>query len=1432
MYKRVQLKPIGMNRDLSDSSFNSQFAFENRNIRISPIEGNTLLSIVNEKGTLPLNTEGENILGSIVGYSVIKDILVLFTTDPLRGDTIYSATFKNDDTLSIEEVYNGRLGLSTKYPLETISIYENENNIKVYWTDGVNQPRVINIKDTNALNDNSFDFIPKINNLGDSKVHIKKNYTSGTFPSGTIQYCFTYYNKNRQETNIVEVSPLYYTSEINRGGSPEENVSSSFTVSFTNVDTSFEYIRLYSILRTSINATPLCKVVADLKIDTNMSIIDTGNIGYTIDPSDLLFVGGEVIAAGTFTQKDNTLFLGNLSVEKFKVDDITTSDGESIKELVQKENVIFVDNEEGDNAEFVIAINNGSIGEYPYKSQLDNSSRNIKIFKHNETYRLGLQFQHETGKWSSPVWVGDATNNIKPKGLYDTEDTILVSTGKPLLKLSNQNLISALLHNGYKAVRPLVVYPTDNDRSCICQGVINPTVFNIGDRDKGTTYSQASWYFRPKLPYEIRNLDFDDFLDFSGKQEYSSNSIGGILTTEDFYLTVNPDNGWPLAFSPEDAWTEFRHHYFIPHNRDTRAEIQGIEQYPNSTVLTADDVFYTLDEVPFLENKTTLPDVVEYFPEMYTIDSALVTLNSPEVEIGEMNEGLLNNTKLRYVGIIPITGNTQDIDIIASTPGLTNNQGDTGAGFQKILYNKPNLNRLAGRRKLASSSWKDYLSKIETSQDDFITYPWHREGSLNSERQATDGYRSALLKNQKRSNLFYSTNSIYLDKGTEYEPKSPSLFRDESIKYVEYPVASEYDNIVYRGNIEQTLLPKFIDSDTPLVTGNWVVRKSTGYSIVTSGNRKFRYVNAQKERYGIDPMSIKYKSTPHIVIDHGFRDYGDYTARIITPIIGNDRLHSPINDESIGDANNATFYGSTKDVSDIIDVSSAVAEASNNNFTSTPGYSWLWLAELYRDIPKEVRFGGTSEQAIENNNWLVAGDTYKLEELLEGESINILWKEGDHYYQRYDCLKTYPYTLEDTNSVVEILSFMCETRVNLDGRYDKNRGKSNNLVMTPTNFNLINNAYSQSNNFFNYRVISKQYAEIERYLNQITWSKTKTFGEEVDTWTNITLASILDLDGDKGRVESLKRLNNDIIAFQETGISHILYNDNMQISTTQGVPIEIANSGKVQGKRYLSTSVGCNNKWSICESPSGLYFIDDNTKGIYLFNGNLTNLTTKLGFSTWARENFSNLKKFTIEDTDNFISYYDPELGEVLFISNKECLAYSESLGTFTSFYDYRNHSLFARIKDSTLLFGRPPGSSNVKFYKYHEGEYNKFYEDYKPFYTEVLVNPDSTKDKIFNNIEFRSNTYDGDSLLDLETFDSLRVYNEYQDTGDTSLLIKQGVPSIMKKKFRIWRINIPRDKKNARDRIRNPWIKIKLSKNSQDSHKTVLHDIVVDYFD
>jgi hypothetical protein len=67
--------------------------------------------------------------------------------------------------------------------------------------------------------------------------------------------------------------------------------------------------------------------------------------------------------------------------------------------------------------------------------------------------------------------------------------------------------------------------------------------------------------------------------------------------------------------------------------------------------------------------------------------------------------------------------------------------------------------------------------------------------------------------------------------------------------------------------------------------------------------------------------------------------------------------------------------------------------------------------------------------------------------------------------------------------------------------------------------------------------------------------------------------------------------------------------------------------------------------------------------------------------------------------------------------------------------------------------------------------------------------------------------------------FDTVRVWDEYQDTGDIDLKFIDDSPSNMKKKFRIWRMDIPRDVADGKSRIRNTWAKIKFVMNRPMPH-------------
>ena len=499
---------------------------------------------------------------------------------------------------------------------------------------------------------------------------------------------------------------------------------------------------------------------------------------------------------------------------------------------------------------------------------------------------------------------------------------------------------------------------------------------------------------------------------------------------------------------------------------------------------------------------------------------------------------------------------------------------------------------------------------------------------------------------------------------------------------------------------------------------------------------------------------------------------------------------------------------------------------------------YVFIGELFRSFgtgKDDTRYGGINEAALENNTFISCGETTPLGKTLYG-------LEGDTYVQRYDFIKTMPMTDEDENQVLDITSVMLETHENLDGRYDNQR-TSNPVNINYNEFNKINPVYSQQNSFIPSTVLDERY-DLSYYPTQITWSEEKVFNEEIDTWTGIHLASSLQLDGDKGPVRAIKRFRNSLIAFQDKGICEILFNSRTQLSTTEGVPIEIANSGKVDGKRYVTDKSGCINKWSIIETPGGIYFIDNINSSISLFNGSVQSLSDIKGFKNWIG-NKNRTLLWNPQSFDNFVTFWDRVNDDIYFIGKKSdeaynTLCYNETLQQFTSFFDYGEVPMMVNVQDRFLAY------RDGNLWLQNEGAYStNLFGEAQDFHVLYRVTPDPYGDKIFSSIEYRADMFDtsdnhSEGTLTDHTFDTLNVWNEYQSNEVHPLFDSKDSYPDVRRKFRIWRMDMPRDRKHegnpyGLNRMRNPWLYVKLTKhydNDSPDERMVLHDVTVRYFE
>ena len=295
----ITLNNKGMTKDISVSKVNNDFAYENFNIRIIPTDKDTLLTVTNEKGNKPIElissggTSSTLSYGTLIGHSVLDRYLVLFFhNDSTNKDSIIRIEYKKElnKWYKREILVNKNLNFSSSNPLETISNYESEDIMKVYWVDGINQPRFVNISDK-SLNSNNNTFIDFVSEFNFSmKVSISKSYVGESgFKSGIIQYIITYSNKYGQETNPAFISTIQYITHPDRGGSEEDKLNCQFNISLSNLDTRYDTVNIYSIIRTSLGGDFAAYKVASLNTSNgNVIYSDNGNYSESIDVTKLL----------------------------------------------------------------------------------------------------------------------------------------------------------------------------------------------------------------------------------------------------------------------------------------------------------------------------------------------------------------------------------------------------------------------------------------------------------------------------------------------------------------------------------------------------------------------------------------------------------------------------------------------------------------------------------------------------------------------------------------------------------------------------------------------------------------------------------------------------------------------------------------------------------------------------------------------------------------------------------------------------------------------------------------------------------------------------------------------------------------------------------------------------------------------------------------
>ncbi len=471
-------------------------------------------------------------------------------------------------------------------------------------------------------------------------------------------------------------------------------------------------------------------------------------------------------------------------------------------------------------------------------------------------------------------------------------------------------------------------------------------------------------------------------------------------------------------------------------------------------------------------------------------------------------------------------------------------------------------------------------------------------------------------------------------------------------------------------------------------------------------------------------------------------------------------------------------------------------------------------------------YGGNVYESKKTTNYIEIGQ-YQLINNTTYTCVN----PGDTFVSQFKftkLVKTDTEVYSDTTTQhTEIVEFVVETTIDLKNRNDLSLSVWDaRFQPQDSEYQQYNTVYSQEANFIQRRDLNYNFKKINNFDTGVICTKLKTPGELIDNWTDIEVNNVLYLNGKYGPINCLHSYKDELYTLQDSGFALLSIQPRVQISGSDGLALQLGTGTVLDRYQYISTESGTLNKWSVISSPSSMYYYDTLNKSLNVFNGQLKGLSDEKGMHIHFTNN-TVLNELRIDNpllgsgvnsgydyinNDMFMTFHQ---GEGSFT-----ISYNEAKDYFTSFYDYIPNRYISR--GNYILAVNP---ENNKIYKQYEGDYNVFFDTYYPSYVILNVNPEADKDCIFDNINFKSDvTLNNVDQVNV-TLTDIQAYNDYQDSTLIPLVV--GRNNNLRRKFRDWNALVPRQNRN---RIRAPYIKLKLQFNNKDNYKIILHDINVYY--
>jgi len=1389
----------------------------------------------------------------IIGIKELRDSAIIITTDDAGFDCIWELTGLNDDNYNLNLLYMADLGLSKNNLCQILYNYENSIIQKIYFADGVHQVRYLNIKqsvangDTIYLVDLSPSLLDTVSTFTLDQPEVVNVVGGGSHTSGKIQYSYSLYILNGAQT---VPSPLSELVAIDRGdglggGDLNEGLGKAVNIKVENIDPKFTHIKIYSIKYTSYNQTPEVSVVAEREIDNfdEFNFVDTGEADESISLENFLFLGSSPLVPEHIATKDSRLFPINIKEQSFDVELDTRAFAFSTVDVgaVAFYNILFpMTGSVASSGNFIFYLDNVEYSMPVTAGQtlmematamyvFCDAQPDLTSFSPVElgTGRITLPVRHDViGERAEPYIAPDQFGlTIEPQFFQG-------ALNRSVARVLNNAYLgedSTIQGDGTTIISDNIDLPENHD-------AINKDYSQHKYMSDGVTLGASGKY----LDIEVVQTTYDTdvyaaqdlallkereiyrigvkFYNRRGQQsnpkwimdlQAPEGNLNGLYASlkltmnSDFYVWLNDSSNFDSEDDKPIGYKLLRADRGLA---DQTIFAQGIiNPMVANKVDTDPHYLYSKRRSSCLSpNSTKIPSQIRKFKVEYPILAAqnyhLLNWSFQDADVGRERGTRQWNSETNEFEDVTVFSGPEHWAV--SGTQQRKETWKTGIGGHRVAENMQ-YNHLMQffspdvLFKDGVSIDNSYQLKVLGLITETETHNWSSETPPTAERLDHSG--------QYEGGLVAST-------GILRNPIGNANFLND---FGFFGPTNDSDNIATQQTYRQ-----FNSVLYPATTGD----STNTYDVY--GNPEITDEGAPFRNYNNDPR-LRYSNNLKTMIQDNF-DGDDANDGANVQLLGVNSNGSKCVTFALGSSSKSFPIGDRPAIENLY-------EAAGID-PATQGDGILLTEFVKPDYIKYVGgiYGGMSYEDKRNSDYIEIGSYTNI-----SQSI-VVTSPGDTFVNNFTFTKIakddFLETQQTYNRMTEIVEFKVETTIDLKNRNDLSNGDWNaRQEPKHSEYTNYNEVYSQQPILTKTSDVGFKFKKVQEFDTRIISTKVKTPGEFIDSWTDILENETLDIDGQYGPINAVMTLKDEIFCLQDTAVAHLAVNPRVQIAAGDGVGLELGTGGILHDYKYLTTTIGCLNKFGAISTENTFYFVDIINKGIMAFDGtNISRFSDLKGFHhTFVNElSYDSLVQDNAVLGNGISLGYNPSSADVYFTFKQNVyssvkspirsftLAFNEKIGEFTSYYSYT--PAWYLNKGNTLMSS---GKSNNSVWEHGVGVPNNFYGTSHPSTITLHVAPPGNE-VILNSASYKmetTNSYGKD--LPTTGLTGVQVSNDYQDSGNVSLRLRQN----MFKKFRNWKVTLPREK-NKRERLRSAWGFVKFTFDNPEGNNMVLHNISIFY--